>query len=423
MSASPPSEEVSDGELSVPPRRLLRNRRTGRSEERSLTVVLIGVSTTVVCTLPLLLTGALAVQMRAELDFSVAELGLAAALYRATGALFGAPLGLLVDRIGPSRSMRAAAAVSALTAISIGLFARDIIMLTALLMICGIANPLGQSGANSLLSRSVEANRQGLAFGLKQSALPLGALIAGVAVPVIGLTIGWRYAFLIGGVLGLLLAARIPPGEAPAFRTRTTPAEHDGTPRCPLLLLALGLMTSMMAGSTLTTFTVDSAVTSGVTPGAAGLLLTLGSIVSLILRMGFGVRADRRDGGHFRTVAAMVAIGSVGYLLMGIGGPALTVVGVVIAFGFGWGFNGLFWFALLRLNRRTPGRVTGLVMPGGMLGGFLGPLLFGWTVETSGYPAAWTVTAFWSLAGASIIMLARRMILRQLVAAGENGDV
>lgn len=402
MSASPTSEVAGGG---------------------SLTPVVIGVSTTVVCTLPLLLAGALAVQMRAELGFSVAELGLAAALFRATGALFGAPLGLLVDRIGPSWSMRAAVAVSALTSLGIGLVARDILVVTVFLMIGGIANPLGQSAANALLSRSVDANRQGLAFGLKQSALPLGSLIAGVSVPAIGLTIGWRWAFGIAAVLGLWLLVRIPSSEAPAFRTRTAPEDGEGTPRLPLLLLALGLMASMMAGSTLTTFTVDSAVTSGVTPAAAGLLLTVGSIVSIVLRMWFGSRADRQSGGHFRTVAMMVGVGSVGYLLIGVGGPVITTVGVVIAFGLGWGFNGLFWYALLRLNRRTPGRVTGLVMPGGMFGGFLGPLLFGWVVEWSGYAAAWTMTAVWSLCGAGIILVASRMIRAQRVAAGLDGDV
>jgi len=408
MSVPPP--ESSDPS-SVP---VLRRRRRRRSEDSSLTVVVVGVATTVICTFPLFLTGALAVQMRAELGFSVTELGIAAALFRASGALFAVPFGALADRIGPSRAMRYAAGISTVTSLGIGLLARDIIALYALLFLGGLANPLGQSAANLSLSRSVQANRQGLAFGLKQSALPLSSLIAGLAVPLIALSLGWRYGFVAAAGLAIWLILAIPSGEAIAFRTRAQPETTSVTRRWPLFLLAAGLMVSMMAGSTLTTFTVDSAVTSGVSPATAGLLLTIGSLASIVVRLIVGSRADRRERGHFRTVAGLVAFGSIGYLLLAVGGPILTTIGVIVAFGLGWGFNGLFWYALLRLNRQAPGRITGLVMPGGMLGGFLGPLIFGWIVDTSGYGVAWTVAGVWGICGAAIIMVARRMVVAGL---------
>lgn len=417
---SEPSPEALD-RPSAPARR----RRRGGSADSSLTVVVVGVSTTVICTFPLFLTGALAVQMRAELGFTVAQLGIAAALFRASGAIFAAPFGALADRIGPSRAMRYAAGISALTSLGIGLLARDILAIYALLLFGGLANPLGQSAANLSLSRSVQANRQGLAFGLKQSALPLGSLVAGLAVPLIALSLGWRYAFLAAAGLALWLILAIPAGSAVAFRTRAQPETTSGTRRLPLFLLAAGLMVSMMAGSTLTTFTVDSAVTSGVSPATAGLLLTVGSFASILVRLIVGSRADRRERGHFRTVAGLVAFGSTGYLMLAVGQPVLTAVGVVVAFGLGWGFNGLFWYALLRLNRQAPGRITGLVMPGGMLGGFLGPLIFGWIVDTSGYGVAWSVAAVWGICGAGIIMLARRMVIaglaEQRAGAGPDG--
>lgn len=379
-----------------------------------MAVVVIGVSTTVIGALPLFLTGALAVQMRAELGFSVTELGIATALFRASGAMAAVPFGALADRIGPTRAMRYAAGISTLTSLSIALLARDIITLYVLLFVGGSANPLAQSGANLSLSRSVQANRQGLAFGLKQSALPLGSLVAGLAVPLIALSLGWRYGFVAAAVLAIWLIVSIPSGEAVAFRTRTKPETTSGTRRLPLFVLAAGLMVSMMAGSTLTTFTVDSAVASGVAPATAGLLLTAGSVASILVRLIVGSRADRRERGHFRTVAGLVAFGSVGYLMLAVGNPYLTMLGVIIAFGLGWGFNGLFWYALLRLNRQAPGRITGLVMPGGMLGGFLGPLIFGWLVDSHGYGFAWNVAAVWGVCGAAIIWLGRRMVIAGL---------
>ncbi len=394
----------------IPPSASGRRRRR-KDRDSALPVVVIGVSTTVICTLPLFLTGALAVQMRAELGFSVTELGIAAALFRASGAAFAIPFGALADRIGPARAMKAACVISLLASSGLALLARDIMTVYVLLFLGGLANPLGQSAANLSLSRSVKANRQGIAFGLKQSALPLGTLVAGIAVPVIAINFGWRYAFVGAAVLAAWLFVSIPSGEEGAFRTRTRPDAHAvGTKRLPLFVLAAGLMVSMMAGSTLTTFTVDSAVTSGFTPSAAGLLLTVGSLSSIVVRLVVGSRADRRERGHFRTVAGLVGFGSLGYLLLAVGGQVLVTAGVIIAFGLGWGFNGLFWYALLRLNRQAPGKVTGLVMPGGMLGGFLGPLAFGWLADTYSYALAWGVAASWGLCGALIILLGRRMV-------------
>lgn len=379
-----------------------------------MTVVIIGVATTVICTFPLFLTGALAVQMRADLGFSVTQLGIAAALFRASGAVFAMPFGALADRIGPSRAMRLATGLAVATLLGIGLLAQDVTGLYTLLLIGGLANPLGQSAANLSLSRSVQASRQGLAFGLKQSALPLGSLVAGVTVPLIAITLGWRYAFVAAAGLGMWLLLTIPSGEANAFRVRAKPETTSGTRRLPLFLLAAGLMVSMMAGSTLTTFTVDSAVASGVNPSSAGLLLTIGSLAAIVVRLIVGSRADRRERGHFRTVARLIGLGAVGYFLLAVGGPTATFIGVLVAFGLGWGFNGLFWYALLRLNRQAPGRITGLVMPGGMLGGFLGPLSFGWIVDSYGYDVAWSIAGLWGLCGALIILLGRRLVIAGL---------
>lgn len=380
-----------------------------------MAVVVVGVATTVICTFPLFLTGALAVQMRADLGFSVTQLGIAAALFRASGAVFALPFGALADRIGPSRAMRLAAGVSVATLLGIGLLVRDVAGLYAVLLLGGLANPLGQSAANLSLSRSVQANRQGIAFGLKQSALPLGSLIAGVTVPLIAISFGWRYAFLAAAGLGTWLLLTIPSSAAIAFRVRAKPETTSGTRRLPLFLLAAGLMVSMMAGSTLTTFTVDSAVASGVTPSSAGLLLTIGSLAAIVVRLFVGSRADRRERGHFRTVAGLIGLGATGYFLLAFGGPTATFVGVLVAFGLGWGFNGLFWYALLRLNRQAPGRITGLVMPGGMLGGFLGPLSFGWIVDSYGYDVAWSIAGLWGLCGALIILLGRRLVIAGLI--------
>ena len=372
-------------------------------------VVALSIAITVVCSFPLFLTGALAVQMRAELDFSVAGLGVATALYRGAGAASAVPFGRLADRLGPSWAMRIAALMSLVASLGIGLLATRFALLCGFLMLAGAANALGQTGANLSLSRAVRTGRQGIAFGFKQSALPMATLIAGVTVPAIALTVGWRWAFGLAAALAVTVAVLTPPSSDVRF-TPPTDTQNRSRRRMPLVVLAVGLMFSMMAASTLSTFTVDAAVASGISAGVAGLVLTAGSATAVTVRLIAGALADRRGGGHLRVVAWLVGLGSFGYALMALQGPLALVLGVFIAFGLGWGFNGLFWFAVVRLNRATPGRATGFVMPGGMVGGVFGPILFGWIVELAGYQTAWMAASTWALVGCGVMILGRRLV-------------
>jgi hypothetical protein len=59
--------------------------------------------------------------------------------------------------------------------------------LTALLLIGGVGNALGGPSVSALLKRAVAVHRQGLAFGAQQAGAPLGALLVGVALPVVAI--------------------------------------------------------------------------------------------------------------------------------------------------------------------------------------------------------------------------------------------
>lgn len=380
---------------------------TTTSREDSLGPVFVGVAVTAIGTLPLFLTGALAVQMRADLGFGVVGLGVAAATVRLSGVAAAGPFGRLADRIGPTGAMRLAALMSLVTGLLVGLWADDLLTLCIALAASGAANPLGQSGANILIARSVAANRRGLAFGLKQSALPLSTLLAGLAVPIFALTLGWRSAFIATAALSGALTLLVPsvPHQR---RGPESGRQRTETPTRLLLLLASGMMLAMMAGASLTTFAVDGAVTTGLSPSAAGGLLVAGSIVSIITRIAAGLRADRNAGDHFLGVVAMMVVGSLGYGMLALGTPLLVVIGTMVGFAFGWGFNGLFWHAIIQMEPNAPGRVTGLVLPGGMLGAVFGPPLFGWIVDASGYGAAWSAAAVWALLGATVLLLTSR---------------
>lgn len=53
-------------------------------------------------------------------------------------------------------------------------------------------------------------------------------------------------------------------------------------------------------------------------------------------------------------------------------------------------------------------------MPGGMFGGLMGPLVFGWLAELRGYPTGWLVAAAWALVGSIIMVVGRRLLLADL---------
>lgn len=373
--------------------------------------VITALAVTVASTVPLLLIGALAVQLQEELSFTAVGVGGAIAVYRSSGATLGPLLGRLTDRIGATASLRLAAGLAAGTSIAIALFAVDWITLALFLAIGGTANVLGQSGANSTLSSRVPVRMQAFAFGLKQSALPLAGVLAGLSVPLIALTVGWRWAFVANTLLALLAGAAVRRGPTigrPNTSTRDRPSLSPTT-----LLLMAALFFGMGAASTLSAFTVDAAVVGGMAPGAAGLLLTVGSATAILVRLVIGYLADRQQGRQLPMVGLMLLTGSLGYALLAVPGTSTFAIGVALAFGFGWGFNGLFWYSVIRLNASAPGRATGSVMPGGMAGGVAAPLLFAWVVESSGYSQAWLVATAWGLTAAALVFAARRALTRE----------
>ncbi|MEX2562334.1 MAG: hypothetical protein WD358_03660, partial [Nitriliruptoraceae bacterium] len=122
--------------------------------------------------------------------------------------------------------------------------------------------------------------------------------------------------------------------------------------------------------------------------------------------------SDRMMTGHLRTSGVQLAIGSIGILLLSQGGTATMGVGVIIALAGTWGFNGVFWYALVRAYPKTPGRVTGAVFPGGLIGGTLGPTAFGVLAATTSYPTAWRLTAIAPLTAAVLMTYASSQLAR-----------
>ncbi|MEQ4303761.1 MFS transporter [Plantactinospora sp. B6F1] len=366
---------------------------------------------TVAGVLPVFLIGGLAVQLGAELDFSPARLGLAVAVYFGVSALGSVPSGALVERYGPTTAARASLLLVAATMLAVAAVARSYPVLLVLLAVVAVANPLGQMASNAMLAHQVPPERQGISFGIKQAAVPAGTLLAGAAVPAVALTVGWRWAFVVAALLALAILPAVP--DRPV-RVTGRARGHGG--RASWGLVALGVAGTLAAGSAnaLGTFLVDSTAARGLSPGAAGLLLTLGGAVCLLSRVLMGALADRRTGGHLNTVAGMLLVGAGGLGLLHLAGPVPLVIGVVLAFGLGWAWPGLLNFAVVRLHPQAPTTATSITQTGVYAGGCLGPLGLGTLAEQSGYPAMWLVAAAAMLLAAGLMLTGRRMLLADL---------
>ena len=366
------------------------------------------VTTTTVAVLPVFLTGGLAVQISAELGFDPAGLGLVVAAFFGVSALASLPCGWLVERFGAGPTSRVAVLGAGLVMLAVATMADSFGALLLILLGGAWCNVLGQLASNLTLADSVPASRLGLSFGIKQAAIPVATLLAGAAVPTIALTVGWRWAYLIGTGLALLALLITPRDAAGRQRSTSAPGER-ATAALSVIGIAAGLAAA--AAGALGIFLVASAVERGIDPGLAGLTLTLGSVVGLVLRLLHGWLADRRSGGHIGVVAGSLLLGAGGLALLAVPGTWALVLGTLFGFGLGWAWPGLLQFAVVRLNPSAPAAASSIVQTGVYAGGCLGPVGFGFLAAHLSFPTAWLVGSTTMLVAAGLMVLGRRMLM------------
>jgi predicted MFS family arabinose efflux permease len=401
------------GRLSSPsPQQAIKSRRSRWAAAVPLawasSVVAIGV-------IPSFMTGALAIQMRSEFEVTPVVLGVLVGLFFGSAALASGPAGRLVQRLGSWSGMEVAAVGSAICLGGIALVAHDAATLGLLLIIGGLANSFANPGANLLLVDVVPADRRALALGVKQAAIPMATLLAGLSIPVLALTLGWRWAFGVAACAALAIAAFGSTRREPrASRPPTDDASHQSeaaasvTARVDLLLLAAAAMLGIWGGQAMGTFLVSYTVGLGESPTTAGLILTVASIAGISARIVGGWVVDRRGTGGIGELKAMLMIGSVGISLIAIGLPPLMWLGPILAFAGGWGWSGIMTYVAVRVDPSSPASATGITQAGVFLGATIGVPLFGVIVEASSYTAAWGATVLTMLLALMLVQIVGR---------------
>ena len=249
----------------------------------------------------------------------------------------------------------------------------------------GSVNP-----ATSVLSNPSTVRRRGILMSIKQSGVPLGGLVAGAVLPVIGVKYGWRSAFAVSALLCLFAATFVS-----MWHKKSTPksqagiVKHQGKRnlRAPwgymFGLLIAGVQVSIFAF--MASYLVDA---RGASASAAGLGVSLLLVGGVVGRIFWGWLSDMFP---LHRIAFLEVIGVLGAgmiaLLVVVPDlalpPTLVILGVCSV-----GWNGVYIAAVSEsaVTSRV-GTSTGVALTFINAGAILCPILVGALIFLT---ASWT---------------------------------
>ncbi|RPI21108.1 MAG: MFS transporter [Acidobacteria bacterium] len=142
-------------------------------------------------------------QVMAEFRISKEEFGRIISAFRYAYAIFQIIGGWLVDSRGPVTVFPAAVGLWSLAGILTSL-SGSIRSLSILRSLLGVGESFNWPCALKVTQRLLPPKDRALANGIFNSGAAAGAIIAPLIVTVVALYLGWRYAFVVTGALGLL---------------------------------------------------------------------------------------------------------------------------------------------------------------------------------------------------------------------------
>ena len=343
----------------------------------------------------------LAPEIAAALGVDTATVGLYQSIAFAGAACLTLLSGTLVLRHGGVRVNQMSAVLSALGLGVAMTGAAPIVALGAVL--AGMGYGLATPGASHILARVTPPARRGLVFSVKQSAVPLGGLIAGVLLPPVAERFGWAPAIGLASlmvasaaVLVQPLRARLDDDRNPTHRVGIGASARSirlvlTTPELrPLVLVAFSFGAMQLSlFAFLVTYLVERV---GLGLVAAGLLFSVMQGAGIAGRVAWGWVSDRWI--PARPLLALLGAGTIASTLAattfsGAWPPAGLALACAALGLTAVGWNGIY---LAEVARVVPlekvGAATGGVLLFTFTGVVLGPSTFGAIVAMTGSYAA-----------------------------------
>ena len=325
-----------------------------------------------------------------DLDVSPAMVGFYVSITYA-GAMFASlTSGTTVSRFGPIRVSQLGLFICAVGLCLCASAWLPMIALGALLIGLGYG-PITPA-SSQILARTTPPEQMGLVFSIKQTGVPVGAMMAGAIVPSLMLTINWQWSMVMVALACVISALLAQPlrKESDDLRQANLPFQI-GTLTQPIRMVlghralatmaACSFMFSMIQMS-LTTYLVTylhDDLSYGLV--SAGLLLSVTQMGGIGGRIVWGVVADKWLGAQkaLALLAALMACSSMATALLLPQLPIWGVWLVLIVFGasaIGW--NGVYLSEVARQAPEGKASVaTGGTLTFTFLGVVIGPPIFG----------------------------------------------
>jgi len=145
----------------------------------------------------------LAPVLRTEFHLSNTEYGLILTAFSITYAAAAPFAGMLIDQIGLNRAITLAVGVWSCAGIATG-FTRGLSGLIGCRASLGIAEAAGIPGAGKAIHQYLRPAERALGNGVNQAGVSMGMILAPPIATYLAVTVGWRQAFVITGILGLI---------------------------------------------------------------------------------------------------------------------------------------------------------------------------------------------------------------------------
>lgn len=362
----------------------------------------------------------------ADIGVSPHAIGYQISLVYLSATLMSSFAGSLVRKWGPARMSQMALLAGGLGLI--GLASAHIAVSVIASVLIGAGYALTNPSASDLLNRITPPAKRNLIFSLKQTGVPIGGILVGLALPSLALMAGWRWGLLLFAafIFALMLALQSarPVWDAARDPSITLRANmFDGLRfvwRRPSLrsLAIMSFLFSAMQLSLVSFVVVMLAEEFGWQPVEAGFAAAAVQTAGALGRVFWGMAADRTQAGLL-LLAAIGGITSASAALMPMAGdlePWLTVALLCLFSAASIGWNGVMLAEAARLS--PPGQagpVTGGVLAVTFFGVVVGPSLFAASYQLiGGYAETYAWFALLPLLGSILIWRGSREERREV---------
>ena len=359
-----------------------------------------------------------------QLGLSFADAGLLMTIYLAAYAAMSLPAGMLADRFGPAKVIAAGLVLAGAASMLLPLF-ENLGWFLALRAVTGVGAALVYNSGIPLIRSMLPAEKANSGVGWFSVGLSVGITVVYFSVPRIEHAIGWKWPFVIYGIVALVGSVSLLLVPARGWKG----GGAIGNPlkgmapmlRNPIVMTsAVGLFLTMFVLYGVLTYivpffgNVGEFSSSGLSN--SGLAVAAAAIPASIAG-GFLSDRTRRPA----EVMALFSLATASIVLLWVvptsNGALLVIIGVIATFAGTATVVPLFALPSIAVRPEDAGIATGLATAIGMSGGILSTYLGGWIIDWSSF--GWAFFSFAVIAGVAAVVVGPvlRTQLRRVAAA------